>query len=61
MAVANLSDDRPVQLALTFRGRPPAALDAAVDDLQDRFGTGSVTRAARLGRNDGWSVPMLPD
>ncbi len=61
MAVANLSDDRPVQLALPFRGRPPAALDAAVDDLQDRFGTGSVTRAARLGHGDGWSVPLLPD
>lgn len=61
MAVANLADDRPVQLALPFRGRPPAALDAAVDDLQERFGTGSVTRVARLGRNDGWSVPMLPD
>lgn len=61
MAVANLADDRPVQLALPFRGRPPAALDSAVDDLHERFGAGAVTRAARLGRDDGWSVPMLPD
>lgn len=61
LAVANLADDRPLQLALPFRGRPPAALDSAVDALQERFGTGSVTRAARLGRDDGWSVPMLPD
>ncbi|MCB1017988.1 MAG: DNA polymerase IV, partial [Acidimicrobiales bacterium] len=61
LAVANLADDRPVQLSLPWRGRRAGALDAAVDDLQERFGSGAVTRAVQLGRDPGWSVPMLPD
>ncbi len=61
IAVANLADDRPVQLALPWRGRRASALDAAVDDLQERFGTDAVTRAVQIGRHQGWSVPMLPD
>ena len=61
VAVANLADDRPVQLALPWRGRRAGALDAAVDQLQERFGTDSVTRAVQIGRDQGWSVPMLPD
>ena len=39
-------------------GRPPAA-DAAVDDLQDRFGTGSVTRATPPG--DAGPIPRPTD
>ncbi len=61
VAVANLADDRPVQLALPWRGRRASALDAAVDELQERFGTDAVTRAVQIGRHQGWSVPMLPD
>jgi DNA polymerase-4 len=61
VAVANLADDRPVQLALPWRGRRASALDAAVDQLQERFGTDAVTRAVQIGREQGWSVPMLPD
>jgi DNA polymerase-4 len=61
IAVTNLADDVPVQLALPLRGRRSRSLDAAVDDLQERFGTSAVTRAVQLGRDQGWSVPMLPD
>ncbi len=61
IAVANLADDRPVQLVLPLRGRPEGTLDAAVDDLRDRFGSAAVTRAVQLGRDTGPSVPMLPD
>lgn len=61
VAVANLADDRPVQLALPLRGRPTGSLDAAVDDLRNRFGSGAVTRAVQIGRDQGFSVPMLPD
>ena len=61
VAVANLADDRPVQLALPWRGRRASALDAAVDRLQERFGNDAVTRAVQIGRDQGWSVPMLPD
>lgn len=61
VAVANLADDRPVQLALPLHGRPVGSLDAALDDVRERFGTTSVTRAVLLGRDPGVSMPMLPD
>jgi DNA polymerase IV len=61
MAVGNLSDDSAVQLTLPFRRRSRDALDAALDRVRDRFGSGAVTRAVQLGRDPGWVMPMLPD
>jgi DNA polymerase-4 len=61
ISVANLSDDRFVQLPLPFARRSRADLDTALDDLRDRFGNASVTRAVLLGRDTGWAMPMLPD
>ena len=62
ISVANLDDDRVVQLALPLdrlhRGR---ALDVALDEVRERFGSASVTRAVLLGRSEEISVPMLPD
>jgi DNA polymerase IV len=29
--------------------------------VRDRFGSPSVTRAVLLGRDRGWTMPMLPD
>jgi DNA polymerase IV len=48
-----------VQLALPLD--PRRALDDTLDDLRDRFGSEIVTRAVLLGRDQGWSVPLLPD
>ncbi len=61
LAVGNLDDDGAVQLVLPFDRDPNGALDAALDDVRDRFGSASVTRAVLLGRDPGLSVPMLPD
>ena len=61
VALGNLEDDRAVQLALPFTGERAGALDAAVDKVRDRFGSGSITRAVLLGRDQGESVPLLPD
>jgi DNA polymerase IV len=61
MAVGNLSDDSAVQLTLPFRRRSRDALDAAMDRVRDRFGSGAVTRAVQLGRDPVWVMPMLPD
>ena len=61
VAVGNLDDDGAVQLALPFDRRSGSALDAALDDVRDRFGSAAVTRAVLLGRDQGLSVPMLPD
>jgi len=60
IAVANLDDANAVQLTLPFDGHGPA-LDAALDDVRERFGTSSVTRAVHLGRDMGQTMPMLPD
>lgn len=36
-------------------------LDTALDAVRDRFGSASVARAAQLGRDAGWSTPVLPE
>lgn len=61
VAVANLDDDRAVQLALPFNSYCGDALDAALDQVRARFGANAVTRAVLLGRDLGLTVPLLPD
>jgi DNA polymerase-4 len=61
VALSNLDDADAVQLALPFEGPDPAALDATLDSLRDRFGTSAVTRGTLLGKDPGMSVPLLPD
>jgi DNA polymerase-4 len=59
LTLTNLEDAAAVQLALPFERY--GALDATLDVVRDRFGSGAITRAALLGRDDGPSVPLLPD
>ena len=63
ISIGNLHDDAAVQLALPFDRRRGGAdgLDAAVDEVRDRFGSTAVTRAVLLGRDHRPSVPLLPD
>ena len=61
VAVTNLEDDVPLQLTLPFDPRSADALDAALDEVRDRFGTDAVIRAVMLGRDHGWTMPLLPD
>jgi DNA polymerase IV len=61
IAVSSLENDLPVQLILPFERDRRAPLDAALDVIRERFGTAAVTRGVLLGRDQGWSVPMLPD
>ena len=61
VAVANLDNDSAVQLTLPFDRHSGDALDAALDEARDRFGPTAVTRAVLLGRDQGLTVPMLPD
>ena len=60
LSFGHLDDDRPLQLCLPFRGRDEV-LDAAIDDIRDRFGKASLTRAVLVDRDEGVSMPMLPD
>jgi DNA polymerase-4 len=61
VTLSNLSDDRNIQLVLPFDRASGQAIDAALDRVRDRFGSSAVTRAVLLGRQQGPSVPLLPD
>jgi DNA polymerase IV len=61
IAVSNLSTDDVVQLALPFDSWCGGALDEALDEVRERFGSTAVTRAVLLGRDQGFTMPMLPD
>ena len=61
VAVANLEDARAVQLTLPFDRRSSDALDSVLDEVRDRFGAAAITRAVLLGRERGFSMPLLPD
>ena len=60
VAVSGLTDDDAVQLALPFAKASGLRLDAAVDEIRDRFGVDSMTRAPLVGQAS-QDMPMLPD
>jgi DNA polymerase-4 len=60
VAMGNL-DSGVVQLTLPFHKHSGGALDAALDEVRDRFGSSAVTRAVLLGRDPGMTVPLLAD
>jgi DNA polymerase-4 len=59
ITVANLDNEVALQPPLPFDAA--ASLDAALDEVRERYGSASVTRAVLLGRDPGMTVPMLPD
>jgi DNA polymerase IV len=61
LTLSNLDDDFAIQLAFPFDRSPAPGIDAALDDVRDRFGSSAITRAVLLGRDQGISVPLLPD
>ena len=61
VAVSNLDDGRAIQLALPLDGPYSDALDAALDEVRLRFGSTAVTRAVLVGRDQGLTMPLLPD
>jgi len=60
VAVGNLGEGRCVQLALPFDPHSSDALDVAVDEVRERFGTAAITRAVLLERGTGIAMPVLP-
>jgi DNA polymerase-4 len=61
VSLANLDNEDAVQLLLPFDEVEPGSLDAAVDQVRDKFGSLALTRAVLLGRDPGIAVPLLPD
>ena len=60
ISLTNLENTDAVQLTLTEDWRPHA-LDAAIDDVKDRYGSASIMRAVLVGRDPGISMPLLAD
>jgi DNA polymerase IV len=61
LTLTNLEHDSAVQLALPFDRLWAPGIDVAIDDLRERFGSSAITRGVLLGRDQGMSVPLLPD
>ncbi|WP_181783988.1 DNA polymerase IV [Pseudonocardia pini] len=61
ISLTNLEEGDAMQLTLPFDRTDGPELDRTLDSLRTRFGAESVTRAARLGRDQGLEVPLLPD
>ncbi|MGH1488387.1 MAG: DNA polymerase IV [Acidimicrobiales bacterium] len=60
VAVSGLVADDAVQLTLPFSKAQPGAIDGAVDEIRERFGTGALTRAT-LVNTSSIEMPLLPD
>jgi DNA polymerase-4 len=58
--IANLDDDLPFQLALPLDPDESALLDAALDEIRNRYGSSAVTRGVLVGRR-AQPAPLLPD
>jgi DNA polymerase IV len=61
ISLSNLVECELSQLALPGDRRRAGALDATLDTVRDRFGSAAITRAVLLGRDQGFTVPLLPE
>jgi DNA polymerase-4 len=57
----NLENNDAVQLMLPLDPHRATALDVAVDSVRDRYGSKAIVRAALLGKEEGFTPPLLPD
>jgi DNA polymerase-4 len=58
---APLVAERGLKLVLPFDAAGGAALDAAVDEIRERYGSSAILRAVLVGRRPGLAMPLLPD
>ncbi|MEV7800157.1 DNA polymerase IV [Microbacterium foliorum] len=61
LSLSHLDHADRVQPELPIDWGDEERLDSVLDTLRDRFGATSVSRAAQMGRDPGWSSPMLPE
>ena len=61
LSLTNLEDVDAVQLALPVDRVRTLALDAAVDQVREKFGSGVLTRGVLVGRDPGIVTPLLPN
>ena len=61
VSLTNLDDCEAPQLTLPLDDPDGRGVDAAVDLVRDRYGSGAITRGSLVGRDPGIAVPLLPD
>lgn len=61
VSLSNLEPVGSLQPELPIDWYEGARLDTVLDAVREKFGAASVGRAAQLGRDPGWSTPVLPD
>ncbi len=67
VSLGSLESDPAIQMTLPLAepaGRDPEApeaLDRALDDLRDRYGSAAITRASLVDRPDSGPTPVLPE
>jgi DNA polymerase-4 len=61
LSLTNLEDVDAVQLAFPVDRVRTLALDAAVDQVREKFGSGAITRGVLVGRDSGIEMPLLPN
>jgi DNA polymerase IV len=49
------------ELPIDWDGVGATRLDGVLDAVRDRFGSAAVSRGTQLGRDPGWSTPLLPE
>ncbi len=60
LSLTNLVDGDRIQLALPLEPSL-SPLDAALDEVRERYGADAITRGVLLGRSQGVVMPVLPD
>lgn len=61
VSLSQLGRADSIQPELPIDWSEGARLDTVLDAVRDKFGSASVARAAQLGRDPGWSTPLLPE
>jgi DNA polymerase-4 len=60
LSLTNLADERSLQLVLPLEPTL-SPLDAALDEVRERYGAEAITRGVLLGRSPGVVMPLLPE
>lgn len=61
ISLSQLGRADSIQPELPINWDDGARLDTVLDAVRGRFGAASVARATQLGRDAGWSTPVLPE
>jgi DNA polymerase-4 len=61
LSLTNLLDTTAGQLELHAEDEQSTALDRALDEVRDRFGSAAIVRGSLLHRDQEWVMPLLPE